>query len=505
MPWLESVAPGSLVLVRDGEWLVTQLGQTRDDAHHLPRPFGARRRLYRSVLRGPRHDYPIRSAADEGRRRCVTQSSKARLWLEATPQDRAADRRRQFAVTGSTLADASFHQFQHPDNQTHHEPTENTMSDSSEIVESESLEHDEQSHKVYFQEIKEGARSGAVPTRELLSWYGRARRGAVINRTIEDDLENAGLRSFPPIAEADYYGKVQISSGTEIGQDANSEIIVGESTAPAMEQGKPQNSTPASPATGWILSSLKPDGDELDLLEYGDSLEGALEKMKERGRTKLPLFFDKSDMSTLIGTVTMADLTFDAAAKGSSLVARAQTQTPIASTDDKLFDWIPIILENGFIYGRDSEGYIAQIYTTHDVALHVNAIAQMFLRVNELEELIRQALSMIPLEQLESAKGGLNSLTAIQRDQHSGPIFTPDDISDKSQNGSHFEGCTFADYMKFFGSLKVWDDYFADGKGGVRLDRERCLRSLNDARKARNKVMHISSQEVLDTLIPSLE
>lgn len=62
---LQDVAPGSLVVVRDEECLVTQVAQTRDGmlltVHGLSELGGGD---HRPVLRAPRRDRSVRSAPD---------------------------------------------------------------------------------------------------------------------------------------------------------------------------------------------------------------------------------------------------------------------------------------------------------------------------------------------------------------------------------------------------------------------------------------------------------
>lgn len=361
------------------------------------------------------------------------------------------------------------------------------------------MEDQEWSREGFFKEILEISGSGTISTLDLLWSYGRERRGSVVNNLIMSDLERHGLRMKPEISEADYYGNVLIYVHEPIEDEDFSTVDVSNEMRSSGSLDESQ--------MGWILSSLKEDGDMLDFLQYGDSVETAIETMKVKGRSKLPLFFDGNDKSTLIGTVTLDDLTFDTATKDSKLVEKAQTHVPVVSTNEKLFDWIPAILQHGFVYGKNSEGSVVQIYTTFDVAMHLNSIAQMFLRVNELEDLIRSVLSKIPSDEVKDAKSEISNLHSIPLNSSGDMIFSREDIqSNNNEAAQHVsETFVFADYMKCFGSNTLWDNYFSSSINGFKLDKDKCLKSLNDARLARNRVMHSSSQDILDTLIPSFE
>ncbi|GMA40279.1 hypothetical protein [Mobilicoccus caccae] len=105
---LESVAPGSLVLVRDEEWLVTHVGPTRDGT--LITCQGLSELVAGSTVQffegldtiTPFDPRQTRVVADSSRNH-----QKARLWLEATLRKTALPIDDDtLAVTGSMLADA---------------------------------------------------------------------------------------------------------------------------------------------------------------------------------------------------------------------------------------------------------------------------------------------------------------------------------------------------------------------------------------------------------------
>lgn len=352
-----------------------------------------------------------------------------------------------------------------------------------------------------FQQFVDGDEQWSPSTQEVLSWFGRERRGAAVIRRINSDLEDFGLEMSPPIDEADYYGEVSIMPAFSSVKESVGDL------EPNLREGVAVDGDASDDrATGWIISSLKPDAGTLDFLTYGQTVDDAVDKMKTRGRSKLPLFFDERDRSSLIGTVTLSDLTMDSATSDSKLIDLAQTKVPVLPTSDSLMDWIPVILQHGFVYGKSADGSIVQIYTVSDVAHHLNTLAQMFLRANELEDLIRGFLSRFPSDEVAAARGSVNSLTSIPLDPNGTKYLSQDELNAGSGADEHVsEGYMFSDYMKCFGDQDFWGSRVAGQPSFGGLDKEMCIRSLNDARIARNKVMHISSQEILDTLIPSFE
>jgi hypothetical protein len=345
--------------------------------------------------------------------------------------------------------------------------------------------------------LDSGEETAIIPTLEVLRYFGRERRGAAVIKRIENWVSRNDLEMLPDIAEADYYGSVTVRRSR-----AERSPLDAPATSPAA-------STPAGTTPGvnsWILSSLKDDAEELDFIVYGASVEDAINMMKEGNRTKLPMFFSAGDMSTLIGTVTLTELTFENTEPASRLIEKANTQVPVVSTNEKLFDWIPTILSHGFIYGKDQDGNIVQIYTTHDVASHLNAITALFLRANEIEELVREALVRVDEQELRSARSAGRSLTTLDLDGQ-GKTFENDEINPGGGTDADqrfVDTLTFADYMKCISAPTIWATHFTRPDIPM-IDKERCIRSLNDARLARNAVMHFNRGSSLSNLIPSFE
>ncbi|MHA6425444.1 hypothetical protein [Actinotignum schaalii] len=319
-----------------------------------------------------------------------------------------------------------------------------------------------------------------ISTQNLLKRKNRERRGSNINNEIRAELTSMGWEMFPPIELADYYGDVQLSPRPNAANRDTSSI------------------------QGSVLSLLKADEpDDLDYLTYGMTPNEALDRMQNTGRSKMPLSFSESDKASIIGSVTVSDLARGITAGQSKLVEMAQTQVPIFPTERKLSDCIPSILQHGFIYGSDTNGRIVQIYTLADLAKHLHSTTEMFLRVQEIENLIRRILGQVDEDILRKAVSETKSLTDIKKADDSGPLFNDEDINygQSSESEQYIERLTFAGYMKCFSSKEVWKQCLSiDG-----LDKDRCLTALNDARLARNKVMHISSDEIIEMLTPSFE
>ncbi|MCC5673420.1 hypothetical protein JNE43_00995 [Kocuria rhizophila] len=228
------------------------------------------------------------------------------------------------------------------------------------------------------------------------------------------------------------------------------------------------------------------------------SVDKAIAEMKQNGRTKMPLFFDVNNKKSLIGTVTAEKIAFSED-DNPRIIDLIGPRVPVVRTDDPLFESVEAILEHGFVYGKDSDGEVVQIYTTADVATHLNSITQMYLRVDELEELIREVLMRLDEPEIDAALSRTKSLRAIKLNDLDEKLAKSDINSDDTENSSHrAERLMFSDYMKVIGDEQVWSAFF--GAGNLDLDKKSCVMSLNDARKARNKVAHNNRSDIDSTI-----
>lgn len=325
--------------------------------------------------------------------------------------------------------------------------------------------------------------SKAYPTVDILRAFKRERRGSRAVQEISQFFAERNFRLEPPIGDADYYGSVEVRR----------EASHSESNADERD------------IASAFLSALKNDGVDLDCLYYGMTLEDAVEQMSLTDRTKMPLFFDENDKTSLIGTVLLSDIASELARHSDrKLVELATLNVPCVRTSDQIQDWIPAILEHGFIYGKDSHDQVVQIYTAKDVAKYLHDLANMFLRAYEVENLIRQILEDLDDSEIHHARSNTPQLTDIKELGSDKPLFSPQDLSShNSETEAPIEQLTFADYMKCLADEAIWGKHFASLD--LDLDRDLCIKSLNDARLARNHVMHYGRQDKMQQLGSSFE
>lgn len=319
------------------------------------------------------------------------------------------------------------------------------------------------------QEFRE--RGVLVSVQKLLEKAGRKRRGKQITRRINTKFTDARLIFEPAFDEADYYGQVRIRPQkleTRSSKVSSASEDAGDELAPRQ--------------TEIMLSALKEDSADFECLALGISPLDALEEMVQRGYSKMPLFWDINQRTSFIGTVRVSKLgavIADAYATPSStpdnknhpnqenipqlaaedLLRAVETGAKVVSTSERLDDWVQEILDSGYIYGKDSDGNIVQIYTRSDIGTYMHRMANAFIRVQNLEEVIRAILLRFAdsypdkdafdraLKQVK--RGRLIDVPQLEAGGHSNKSKTNDDCEDRR---AKIDDLTFADYIKWFGS-----------------------------------------------------
>lgn len=138
----------------------------------------------------------------------------------------------------------------------------------------------------------------------------------------------------------------------------------------------------------------------------------------------------------------------------------------VAESADNLMDLVPTILANDFIYFRSRENIIVGIVTATDLAATFQNSTGLFVRIGEIESLLRQILDQLSLPDLESSL-------------------------DKSIPREDFGGAsdmTFGEYIRVLENPKHWSAL------GLGLDRKTCVASLKEVLDLRNDIMHFRAR-----------
>lgn len=349
-----------------------------------------------------------------------------------------------------------------------------------------------------------------VSVQKLLEKAGVKRRGKQITRRINTKFADAGLIFEPALAQADYYGQVRIrpqKPETRSSEVSSASEDAGDELAPRQ--------------TEIMLSALKEDSAEFECLALGATPLEALDEMVLHGYSKMPLFWDINKRTSFIGTVRVSKLAAviaDAYATPSSgpanknqpkeenkppeeenkpeeeanepkeegnkppeegsepeeeermpqldaedLLRAVETGAKVVSTSERLDDWVQEILDSGYIYGKDADGNIVQIYTRSDIGTYMHRMANAFIRVQNLEEVIRAILPRFMTSNLQDGsfdnelkKIRRISLQDVKSFEDEKPLLKSDAGEDRTDPQKKILDLTFAQYVKCFGSEDLW-------------------------------------------------
>lgn len=279
-----------------------------------------------------------------------------------------------------------------------------------------------------------------VDLRRLLELNGNTRRGKAVVASINSSLRDRGYIVEPELDRADYWGTVTISDR--------------------------RTSNRSNHHAGLPVSNIAQDAPELTAVGLDDTLELVETLMLMWDFSQIPVM-DKPRRK-LHGTVTWRSIARSRASGHTDAKAKDVMTVGghVAESADNLMDLVPTILANDFIYFRNRESVIVGIVTATDLAATFQNSTGLFVRIGEIESLLRLVLDQLSLPELESSLD-----TNIARKDFGG-------ASDM----------TFGEYIRVLENPKHWATL------GLGLDRKTCVESLKRVLDLRNDVMHFRTQ-----------
>ncbi|MFE7065943.1 CBS domain-containing protein [Microbacterium sp. NPDC057658] len=279
-----------------------------------------------------------------------------------------------------------------------------------------------------------------VDLRRLLELNGNTRRGKSVVASINAALRHRGYIVEPELERADYWGTVTISDR--------------------------RTSSRSNHQVGLPVSNIAQDAPELTAVGPDDTLELVETLMLMSDFSQVPVM-DKTRRK-LHGTVTWKSIARSRASGHVDAKAKDVMTTGghVAESADNLMDLVPTILASDFIYFRNRENIIVGIVTSTDLAATFQNSTGLFVRIGEIESLLRLILDQLPLPELESSLD-----ESIVREDFGG-------ASDM----------TFGEYIRVLENPKHWATL------ALGLDRKTCVASLKRVLDLRNDIMHFRTR-----------
>lgn len=280
-----------------------------------------------------------------------------------------------------------------------------------------------------------------IPLERLLRLNGNMKRGKYVNRKINEALERRGLVSEPPVERADYYGSVII-------HDPRDRVTSG--------------------SVGLPISAFAADQAELVVAKPNDQIGKIKTLMIVNDYSQIPVI----DGKNLLGSVTWKSLANNQKLTDCDEARKAiSTGGHVADSSDDLFDLVPLIIDDEFIYYRDKKNFIVGVVTASDLAHTFQSSTGPFLRIGEIENRLRMLIDKLPLPQLKAKAD---------------PAITRKDGINSARD------LTFGEYIRALEDKAIWAQL------EIPFDRIICIETLNAVKDVRNDIMHFKNDGSLD-------
>ncbi|MEV7445354.1 CBS domain-containing protein [Streptomyces sp. NPDC091204] len=322
-----------------------------------------------------------------------------------------------------------------------------------------------------------------VTVRDLLGWWGVARRGYLVTEQIAAELANHGLSTVPDFAAVGIDDRVTLTGPSGDTDDeeeaAEQEPVAGqeeprETSAPGSATTSGNEEDKGEPIQGQTVGNLPSALKGVVSVPSSASFEEVFTKMRLNGYSQLPVL---SGPRNLRGAVTWESIARARYADFEAPFSDAIVAAHAVSYADHLIDVLPDLERFGFLLVKDQTNQIAGIITVADVAAEYGATARPFLLIGDLDRQLRRVISE-----------GLDLAEVIA-------LCDPDG----RRKLAAFDQLSYGDYQQVLGNQEQWD------KLGWPLDRKSFIARLDELREIRNELMHFNDKDKAgDSAIPML-
>lgn len=318
--------------------------------------------------------------------------------------------------------------------------------------------------------VKDGTPVQFTP-RELLSWWGAARRGRRVVEMVRKELKKKKVTTEPD------FDSVYIDAPIMLIK-AEAKSKGSKSPKPrSIEQGKLAESAnqavTAEPA--HRINRLYAANREPLCVRPNDSLELAVTLMLQNDYSQIPVMTNKSKVAGMISWRSIAQQLHvgGACKKVEECLERAYEVPTTAS----LFEASRIVAEHDAVLVRAENNLICGIVTSSDISLQFGALAEPFLLLGDIENMLRclieRSFSLQDLREAIDPADGVREVNSVS-------------------------DLTFGEYLRLVEKPDNW------AKLGIPLDRPEVVKKLESIREIRNDVMHFDPDpldaEALDLL-----
>jgi len=313
----------------------------------------------------------------------------------------------------------------------------------------------------FFEEIKKSKKTKKTSPKHITNKFGVQKRGWRVIEAVNSLLEKYELTTSPEFGSAYFYGEIEVIPKPKLAMNGDIKNPKYSDPIPRLSLLRAAN-----------IQNLKQDGkSEVGLISVKkeDSLIEATTLMLRYDFSQLPVLAGQRDVVGLISWKSIGiALTLG---KICTTVADCLTEVEVLNIDDPIFKAVTIILEKEVVLVRDKTKTISGIVTATDVGLLFHKLAEPFLIIEQIENLVRRLLD----DKLTFD----NIKTVLDTDTYDKEIKSLSDL-------------TFGHYVRIIENKTLYE------KLNLKVDRATLQKILDDVRKVRNDVMHFNPEELED-------
>jgi CBS domain-containing protein len=329
-------------------------------------------------------------------------------------------------------------------------------------------------------EVENGKIPAPVTTREFLSWFGAQRRGFWIVQSIRQDLMKAQLQTVPDFESNYIDSPLHLVRAT--GDDSSLKLSINEIAEKPDIDSIESNIDVQIANSDWVrrdptyrISKLGPANQQVISVKPDGPLAEVVALLLLKNFSQLPVMTNEREVK---GIITWASIGSRLALSKSGSCARdfMEPHHEIRS-NFSIFDAIPVIVTHQYVLVRGEDNRISGIITASDLSEQFRLLAEPFLLLGEIENLLRGLIAdRFSVTDLADAR----------------------DLSDSNRQIQGPADLAFGEYLRLLEKPDRWKQF------GLAIDRVSFCKDLDNIRRIRNDVMHFDSDGVLPKELDNL-
>ncbi len=312
---------------------------------------------------------------------------------------------------------------------------------------------------LFLEEIKKSKKKKKTSPKVITNKFGARKRGWKVIEAVNALLDKHELTATPEFGSAYFYGEIEIIPKPKLGASHEIKNPKYSDPIPRLSLLKAAN-----------IANLKENGEAnsgLVSVKKETSLTEAITLMLQHDFSQLPILAGVRDVVGLVSWKSIG--TALSLGKACSSVGDCMEEVVVLNIDEPIFKAVGIILEKEVVLVKDKSKSISGIVTGTDIGLLFHKLAEPFLIIEQIENLVRRILDdkltfddIKKVLDTESYDKEINSLSDL----------------------------TFGHYVRIIENKALYE------KLSLKVDRVILQKMLDDVRKVRNEVMHFNPEEL---------